>query len=135
MSGVCTANRGYLLKYCYDAGVVLLNCTQARDFQPNGVTARQNQSKTVPDPYLSWTPQLPENVVNPLAPKIREEYADVFLPADAIVLAVGGRPREGLFHRLQQAFPDVPVDNIGDSFAAGMVHGATRSGYAAGVKD
>jgi len=133
MDGACTANRGYLLKYMYDAKVKLLNCTQLVNFQPNGVTVRQNQSKTVPDPYLSWTPQLPENVVNPLAPKIREELADVFLPADAIVLAVGAKPNQALFHRLQQAFPNVIVDNIGDSFQGGMVLQATRAGYAVGV--
>ena len=134
MDGCCTANRGYLLKYMHDADVKLLNCTQVLSFQPNGVTLRQNQSKTVPDPYISWTPQLPENVVNPLAPKLREEFVEVFLPADAVVLAVGAQPDEALFHRLQKAFPDVVVDNIGDSFEVGKVLEATRGGYGLGVR-
>ena len=134
MQRACTANRGYLLKYLYDAGVKLLNCAQLLSYSPDGVTLRQNQSDTVPDPYIAWTPQLPENVPNPLAPKIREQFAEVFVPADAVILAVGGRPGEGLFHALQKAFPAARVHNIGDSFAQGKVLEATRSGYAMGVR-
>ncbi len=134
MKGACTANRGYLLKYLYDAGVKLLNCTQLLSYGLTGVTVKQNLSKSVPDPYVSWTPILPENVLNPLAPKLKEDYKEVALDADAVVLAVGGKSNEALFLDLQKAFPTTPVHNIGDSFAGGTVFGATRSGYALGVR-
>ena len=134
MKGICTANRGYLLKYLCDAGVKLMNCTSLVSYGLYGVTVRQNVSKTVPDPYVSWTPVLPENVRNPLAPKLKEQPRELFLEADAVILAVGGRPNEALFHTLQAAFPGVPVHNIGDSFAAGKVLEATRGGYALGVR-
>ena len=132
MKGACTANRGYLLKYLYDAGVRLMNCTTLLSYGQYGVTVRRNVSKTVPDPYVSWTPILPENIVNPLAPKLKDQPREMFLEADAVVLAVGARPNEALFHAMQAAFPQLPVHNIGDSFAAGRVLEATRSGYALG---
>ena len=134
MKGICTANRGYLLKYLYDAGVKLLNCTSLVSYGLFGVTVRRNASKTVPDPYVSWTPILPENVLNPLAPKLKEQPEEVFIEADAVVLAVGARPNEGLFHAIQAALPGVPVHNIGDSFQGGKVLEATRNGYGLGSR-
>ncbi len=134
MNHVCTANRGYLLKYLLDAGVKLFNCTKLLSFAKDGVNVRRNVSKTVPDPYLSWTPILPENVLNPLAPKLKEELKDEFLAADAVVLAAGGRPNEALFLQMQKEFPSLPVYNIGDSFQGGKVHEATRTGYGLGVR-
>jgi len=134
MKGVCTANRGYLLKYLYDAGVKLMNCASLVSYGLFGVTVKRNASKTVPDPYVSWTPILPENVLNPLAPKLKDEPEELFVEADAVILAAGGRPNEALFHALQAAFPNVPVHNIGDSFAQGKVLEATRNGYGLGVR-
>ena len=134
MKGICTANRGYLLKYLYDANVRLMNCTSLVSYGLFGVTVRQNKSKTVPNPYVSWTPILPENVLNPLAPKLKEQPEEVFVEADAVVIATGGRPNEALFHALQAAFPHAPVHNIGDSFQGGKVLEATRNGYGLGVR-
>ncbi|MDR0531276.1 MAG: FAD-dependent oxidoreductase [Oscillospiraceae bacterium] len=134
MNGACTANRGYLLKYLYDAGVQLRNCTRLLEYVPEGIKVSRNLSKTVPDPYLSWTPILPENVVNPLAPKIKEQLSEEIIPAQAVISAAGGRPNTALFQALQAAFPAVPVHNIGDSFAGGKVLEATRGGYALGMR-
>jgi 2-enoate reductase len=134
MKGACTANRGYLLKYLYDAGVTLMNCTSLVSYGLFGVNVRRNASQTVPDPYVSWTPILPDNVPNPLAPKLKERPEELFLEADAVILAAGGKPNEALFHALQAAFPNVPVHNIGDSFAQGKVLEATRGGYALGTR-
>ncbi|MDR2525616.1 MAG: FAD-dependent oxidoreductase [Oscillospiraceae bacterium] len=134
MKGTFTANRGYMLKYLYDAKVRLLNCTKLLAFAGDGVRVQRNLSKTVPDPYLSWTPILPENVVNPLAKKLKLELREELLPADAVVLAAGGRPNEALFHRLQKEFPHLSVHNIGDSFQGGKVLEATRMGYGLGVR-
>ena len=33
----------------------------------------RNVSPTVPDPYVTWHPILPENVENPLAPNLKVE--------------------------------------------------------------
>jgi 2-enoate reductase len=134
MNHSCTANRGYLLKYLYDAKVRLCNCTKLLEYVPGGVRVACNVSKTAPDPYITWTPQLPDNVPNPLAVKLKETLQEETILADAVILAAGGRPNQALFQALQQAFPQIPVHNIGDSFAAGKVLEATRNGYALGVR-
>ncbi len=135
MNHVCTANRGYMLKYMYDAGIRLLNCTKLIAFGGGGaagnggVKVLRNRSKTVPDPYLSWNPILPENILNPLAPKIKDESVEEFIPADLVVLAGGGRPDESLFLQLQKSLNTSEVYNIGDSFQGGKVFEATKAGY------
>jgi len=134
MNHVCTANRGYLLKYLYDAGVKLYNCTKLLAYAPQGVKVSRNISKSVPDPYLSWTPILPENVPNPLAPKLKRELREETIEAEAVILAAGGRPNTALFHALQKAFPQILVHNIGDSFSGGKVLEATRNGYGLGIR-
>lgn len=130
MNHTCTANRGYLLKYMYDYNIKLLNCTKLVEFTDKGIIVSQNKSKTVPNPYLSWTPILPENVLNPLAPKIKDECENVELEADYVLLAAGGRPDEVLFLKLQQELNTTEIYNIGDSFKGGKVFEATKSGYA-----
>ena len=130
MNHTCTANRGYLLKYMYDSGIKLLNCTKSVSFDEKGVVVSRNTSKSVPDPYLSWNPILPENVPNPLAPKLKEAPVEEHLDADLIVMAAGGRPNEALFLELQQKLNTIEVYNLGDSFKGGKVFEATKSGYA-----
>ena len=130
MNHTCTANRGYLLKYMYDSGIKLLNCTALKSFEANGVNVHRNKSKTVPDPYLSWNPILPESVVNPLAKAIKDESVDEFIPADLVIMAAGGRPNEALFLDLQKKFAEKEVYNLGDSFKGGKIFEATKSGYA-----
>ena len=130
MNHTCTANRGYLLKYMYDSGIKLLNCTKSVSFDEKGVTVSRNTSKTVPNPYLSWNPILPENVPNPLAPKLKEAPVEEHLDADLIVMAAGGRPNEALFLELQKELNTVEVYNLGDSFKGGKIFEATKSGYA-----
>lgn len=130
MNHTCTANRGYLLKYMYDSGIKLLNCTKSVSFDERGVVVSRNTSKSVPDPYLSWNPILPENVPNPLAPKLKNEPVEEHLDADLIVMAAGGRPNEALFLELQQKLNTIEVYNLGDSFKGGKVFEATKSGYA-----
>ena len=130
MNHTCTANRGYLLKYMYDSGIKLLNCTKSVSFDEKGVVVSRNTSKSVPNPYLSWNPILPENVPNPLAPKLKNEPVEEHLDADLIVMAAGGRPNEALFLELQQKLNTIEVYNLGDSFKGGKVFEATKSGYA-----
>ena len=130
MNHTCTANRGYLLKYMYDSGFKLLNCTKSVSFDEKGVVVRRNTSKSVPNPFLSWNPILPDNVHNPLAPKLKDEPVEDHLDADLIVMAAGGRPNEALFLELQQKLNTIEVYNLGDSFKGGKVFEATKSGYA-----
>ncbi len=129
MNHTCTANRGYLLKYMYDSKIELLNCTKLLEFVDGGVKVSRNHHKNVPDPYLTWTPILPENVLNPLAKKVGSVLKDEVLKCDMIVMAGGGRPNENLFLEMQAACNDKEVYNIGDSFKGGKVFEATKSGY------
>lgn len=70
MKGVCTANRGYLLYYMKKSDIRVYNSTCVKSFGERTVNIEVNTDKNVPDPYNTWQPILPENVLNPLAPKI-----------------------------------------------------------------
>lgn len=129
MNHTCTANRGYLLKYMYDSKIKLLNCTKLVEFVDGGVKVSRNTHKNVPDPYLTWTPILPENILNPLAKKIGENFKEETLKGDMIVMAGGGRADEASFLKFQEVCNDKEVYNIGDSFKGGKVFEATKSGY------
>ncbi len=130
MNKVCTANRGYLIHHLHAAGVKLLNCTRVTGFEKGGVKVMRNVSPTVPDPYVTWHPILPENVENPLAPKLRVEEREEILPADLVVIAAGGRPDDTLYFEAQRLHAADEIYNIGDSFHVGKVHEAVRSAYA-----
>ncbi len=127
MKGVCTANRGHLIYYLKKAGVRLMNCAKVTRFENGGVTVSRNTSKGVPDPYNTWQPILPENIENPLAPKIGDTVTEETLPADLVVLALGGRPDDRLIYRAQEIHAANELFNIGDSFGAGKVLEATRA--------
>ncbi len=129
MNHVCTANRYHLIKIMEDSGVTLLNCTKLKSFEKNGAIVARNVSKSVPDPYKTWNPQLPENVLNPLAPKLREEIREHIIKADLFIMAAGASPDDSVFLELQKALPGVEMFNIGDSFRGGKVFEATKSGY------
>jgi 2-enoate reductase len=134
MNHTCTANRGHLIHYLHKAGVPLLNCTRVTGFVPGGVKVARNISKTVPDPYLTWHPILPENIENPLAPKLKVEEKEEILPADLVVLAVGGMSDDILFLAAQKERAAPELHNIGDSFSAGKVLEATRAAYRLGIR-
>ncbi|HBR09216.1 MAG TPA: enoate reductase, partial [Clostridiales bacterium] len=86
MDGACTANRGHLIHYLEKNGVTLANCATIARFEDHDtVLVSRNISKGVPDPYCTWTPTLPKNIPNPLAPKIGpESYIETYL-ADLFV--------------------------------------------------
>ena len=130
MKGTCTANRGHLIYYLRKAGVQLINCAKVTGFDTNLVKISRNVSKGVPDPYNTWQPILPENIENPLAPKIGPEEKAEELPVDLVVLALGGRPDDSLYYKAQEIRAAAEVFNIGDSFSAGKVLEATRAAQA-----
>ena len=133
MHGACTANRGHLIHYMRKAGVPLLNCTRVTGFDEKGVTVMRNMSKTVLDPYITWLPILPENIENPLAPKLKTEEKEQHIEADLVILAMGGRPDDSLFFEAQRENAAPELYNIGDSFASGKVLEATRAAYRLGI--
>ncbi len=129
MDGVCTANRGHLIYYMKKNGVRLMNMTKVTSFGENCVNVAQNKHKNVPDPYNTWQPVLPKNIVNPLEPKIKAEYESETVPADLVVFATGSKADDKLFFELQAINASPELYNIGDSFAGGKVLEATRSAF------
>lgn len=134
MQGACTANRGHMIHYLEKEHVELLNCTKVIGFEEGKVLVEKNISKGVPDPYVTWTPILPDNIANPLAKKLGPETAEAELSADLVVFAMGGRPDESLFLDGLKNRVAKEVYNIGDSFAGGRVLEATRAAYNLGRK-
>lgn len=131
MNHVCTANRGHIIHYLDEAGVELLNCTTLKKVSGNKVTVAQNTHKNVPNPYLTWAPILPENVVNPLDAlhKIKDKTVERELDADVVVLAAGVTGANELFYELLKDRAADEIYNVGDSFKPGRVFEAVRSAY------
>jgi len=133
MKGVCTANRGHLIHHLERKGVRLLNCATVQRIGEREVVIARNVSPTVPDPYVTWRPILPENVPNPLARPIREEWREETLAADLVVLAVGMKPDESLYEACVRERVAAEVHNLGDSFSVGRVFEAVKAGYRVGL--
>ena len=137
MQGACTANRGHLLHALAGHGVRLLSMTRVeRAEQTLGgalLHVSRNRHKNVPDPYVSWTPILPENVVNPLAPKVGDDWHEEVIASDFVVIACGGQADDSLFYELQQTHAAPELRNIGDGFAPGRVLEAVRAAYRLGT--
>ncbi|MDR1803236.1 MAG: FAD-dependent oxidoreductase [Treponema sp.] len=134
MNHTCTANRGHLIYYLKKGGVKLLNCTRLTKVTKEGVEVMRNISKTVPDPYITWHPILPENIVNPLAPKLKIDEIQATIPAELVVMAAGGIPDNSLYLEAlaENAAPE--LYNIGDSFSAGKILEATRAAYRLAIR-
>ena len=130
MKGTCTANRGHIIHYLKDQDVELLNCATVKEFDGSHVVIEQNAHKNVPNPYNTWQPILPENVENPLAPKLGYEPKRISLNCDLVVLAMGGKPDDAAYLEGQKEMVAPELYNIGDSFSAGRVLEACRAAYA-----
>jgi 2-enoate reductase len=130
MGHTCTANRGHLIYYLKKAGVELHNCTKVTGFEENAVKVIKNVSDTVPDPYVTWHPVLPENIENPLAPKLKLEEKEMIFEADLVVMAIGGKPDDRLFFEAQKKMIAPEIYGIGDGSMVGKVLEATRAANA-----
>lgn len=130
MQHVCTANRGHLIYYMKKAGVELLNCTKVVGFDENSIKVVRNVSDTVPDPYMTWHPILPENIENPLAPKFKVEEKEMSIEADLVVMALGGKPNDKMYFEAQKNLIAPEIHSIGDGAIVGKVHEATRAANA-----
>ncbi len=132
MKGVCTANRTHLIHTLEKAGVPLLNCTRLKEVRPGSVVLQRNVSASVPDPYVTWSPLLPENVLNPLAKVISEEWREQEIKADLVVLAAGLQPDFTLYETCRQAGLAAELYHVGDAFQIGRVFEAVKAGFAVG---
>lgn len=129
MNHSCTANRGHIIYYLQKGGVIVHNLARVKSITKKGVLMEKNIDKTVPSPFNTWQPILPENIKNPLAPKIDKRLRDVEIPADLVVLAMGTQPDNELFYAIQKSGAVKEVYNIGDSFQCGKVINAVRAAY------
>ncbi len=131
MTGVCTANRGWLIHNLEKRGVRMLNCSRLASVGDGEVCLIRKVSKRLPDPLVTWTPLLPENIENPFARSLKAEERRERLGADLVVLAAGARPDDSAYRAFVEARSAPEIRNIGDSFSPGRVFEAVRSGYAA----
>ena len=129
MTNSCTANRGHILHYLDKAGVKCYNCSTVNCINEDNVEIVTNASKTVPSPYNTWTPVLPDNIHNPLAKKIKSVPMAVSVEADLVVIAAGTAPNNELFKKLQEIVAAPIIYNVGDSNACGKVFTAVKSAF------
>ena len=129
MTDTCTANRGHILHYLDKAGVTTHNLSTLEEIKANSVIVNKNVHPSVPNPYNSWQPILPENINNPLAPKISTKMQQIEVPADLVVIAVGTKSQNELYFDLvkENACPEVYY--VGDAFKPGKVFVAVKSAY------
>ena len=132
MKDACTANRGQLIHYLEKAGVRLMNCTSLVKIGQGSVTVARNVSRSVPDPYNTWSAVLPENIPNPLAGKIAVENKEIEMETDLVILAIGLKQDDSLYEACLRERIAPEIHNIGDSFSIGGVFEATKAGYAVG---
>lgn len=131
MNHACTANRGHIIHYLEEGNVKLHNCTKVTEIKDNKVIIEKNTHKRVPNPYNTWSPILPENVLNPLdklkpfkhVPKVME------LEADMVVLAVGVTKADGVYYDCVKNNAAPEIYNVGDSFREAKIFEAVRSAY------
>jgi len=132
MPDLCTANRGHMIRELERLNVTVLNCTKLMAIDGNSVRLERNVSTTVPDPFVTWTPILPENISNPFAQLIKEEIQEQTLTADLIVLAMGLRPSRAFYESCVSVRVAPEVIQLGDAFQIGRVFEAVKSGWLVG---
>ena len=129
MKHTCTANRGHLLHYLEKAGVQVYNCSTVSKIQNDSVEILRNFSKTVPNPFNTWAPVLPDNIKNPLAKPIKKDMRAMSLPADLVVIAAGTKSNNELYKNAVKNRLAPEVYNVGDSNICGKVYTAVKSAY------
>lgn len=131
MNHTCTANRGHIIHYLEKGGVELLNCTKLAKIEGKTVTVLENVHKSRPNPYVTWSPILPENITNPLdaLKPYKEEFVERKLEADYVLLAMGVKPNDNLFYEALEKHAAPEVYNVGDSYRGARVFEAVRAAY------
>lgn len=129
MADTCTANRGHILHYLEKSGAIVHNLSTVEKIGENEVIIAKNVHSSVPNPYNTWTPILPENIKNPLAPKVKTRTEHKSLPADLVILAIGTRPQNKLYFDLVAENVAPHIYQIGDCIRPSKVFSATKSAY------
>lgn len=128
----CTANRAYMIHYLEKAGVKLITCARLKAVTASGILIDRDVHPKCPDPYITWTPLIPESleelVYRPHKPRIAEEEIE----CDYVVLAAGVRPDDSLYREAVKKNIAGKIYNIGDCFEFGRVFEATKAGYSVG---
>jgi 2-enoate reductase len=132
MPGLCTANRAHMIHELERLQVPLWNCTRLMGIDGRTIQVARNISATVPDPYVTWAPVLPDNIKNPFARPIKEDIQEQTLVADLIVLAMGLHPDRAFYEACVAAQIAPEVIHLGDAFQIGSIREAVKSGFLAG---
>ncbi len=134
MNHTCTANRGHIIYYLKKGGVKVHNCSSLKKILAKEVLINKNISKTVPDPFNTWQPILPENIKNPFAKKIKPQIVEEVLKADLVIMAMGTASENKLYGECVESYAAPKILNIGDSFRCGRISNATKAAYRTAVK-
>jgi 2-enoate reductase len=129
MNNTCTANRGHIIHYLEKSGTKLYNCTMLKKINADSVNVLQNVSKTVPNPYNTWQPILPENIEIPFAKEMVTENIEVNIKADVVVLSTGIKSENIIYYECVKEHVAKEIYNIGDSGKPGRVFEAVRAAY------
>lgn len=129
MARSCTANRGHIIHSLEKLGVQVYNCSRVQKINEDSAELLVNYSKSVPSPFNTWTPVLPDNIKNPLAKKIREKYKAVSVDADLVVMHATTVSNNELYHELVASNKFKKVHVIGDASVVGRVFGAVKSAF------
>lgn len=134
MRDTVTANRGHLIHLLEKNGVRVMNCATLVKVNTDSVEISRNVHASVPDPFNTWNPILPQNVQNPLARKIKQDYQAETIPADLVVLVAGLLPDPSIYERCVQIQAAPQIHIIGDAFQIGRIWEAVKSGYELGCQ-
>lgn len=132
MPKTCTSNRNFMIHHLEKKQVQLLNSTRLHEIHKDHVDVKRNQSSTVPSPYVSWLPLLPDNIVNPFKKSIKEDIVIEKIKADRIIMATGMRSEDTLYEIFKKKHTATEVFHLGDAFEPGRVLEAVKAGYRLG---
>lgn len=128
----CSSNRFHMIHHLTKKGVSIKNASRLQSIHGDHIVIKRNQSKTVTDPSITFTPLIPENVVNPFEKKIKNDWVDEQLAADLIIMATGSKSYDTLYEQLIKEHTAKEIYNIGDSSKVMRVLEAVKAGYALG---
>ncbi|MTI71726.1 MAG: FAD-dependent oxidoreductase [Firmicutes bacterium] len=129
MNHTCTANRGHVIHYLEKSDTKLHNCTKLKKINTDSVDVEKNISKTVPNPYNTWQPILPENIEIPFSKEIENKNIDMNIKADMVVLSTGIKSDNMIYYNCVKEHVAKEVYNIGDSNIPARVFEAVTAAY------
>lgn len=129
MNHTCTANRGHIIHTLERGNVDLLNYTKLLEIKNDSIVIEENVGRNKKDPYNTWSPILPENVLNPLEKKVKDKFVEKTIKADAVIMAIGARPDNALYYEAQKENIAKELYLIGDSYQVGKIFEATKYAY------